>query len=199
MPPEPDDDEPAEVTTAAECGVDSPDEQLDEGDSTAKSRFDWRKSVVFGVVPLVAILLAAGAGFLKWHEGSVASARAAGGEATQAARDATIALLSYDPATVETKLVATAHNLLTGEFQGAYTSLITGVVIPGAKEKQISAVATVPAVALVSASRNHAQVLAFVDQTVVIGAGAPTATASSVQVTMDRVNGRWLVSKFQPV
>jgi Mce-associated membrane protein len=193
------DDEPADVTPAAECGVDSPDEQLDEGDSTAKSGFDWKKSVVFGVVPLVAILLAAGAGFLKWQEGSVTSAGAAGVEATQAGKDATIALLSYDPATVDTKLVAAAHNLLTGEFQAAYTSLVTDVVIPGAKEKRISAVATVPAVSLMSASRDHAQLLAFVDQTVVIGAGAPTATASSVQVTMDRVNGRWLVSKFQPV
>ena len=73
------------------------------------------------------------------------------------------------------------------------------MVIPGAKEKQISAVATVPAAASVSADLNHAVVLVFVNQTVVVGTEAPTDTASSVRIGLDKVDGRWLISKFDPV
>ena len=48
-------------------------------------------------------------------------------------------------------------------------------MIPGAKQKQISAVANVPAVASVSANPDHAVVLVFVNQTVIVGDGAPTS------------------------
>ena len=56
-----------------------------------------------------------------------------------------------------------------------------------------------PAVASVSATPNHAVALVFVNQTVIVGTGAPTATASSVKVTMEKVGDRWLISKFDPV
>ena len=85
------------------------------------------------------------------------------------------------------------------DFRDSYTSLTNDVVIPGAKQKQISAVATVPAVASVSADPRHAVVLVFVNQTVIVGQDAPTDTASSVRVTMDKAGGRWLISKFDPV
>jgi Mce-associated membrane protein len=116
----------------------------------------------------------------------------------QAAKDSTIALLSYQPDKVRAQL-NDARNLLTGDFQQSYTSLINDVVIPGAEQKQISAVATVPAAASVSAEPNHAVVLVFVNQTVVVGADAPTDTASSVRVTLDKRGDKWLISEFQPV
>jgi Mce-associated membrane protein len=92
-----------------------------------------------------------------------------------------------------------AGDRLTGDFKDSYTSLTHDVVIPGSKQKHISAVATVPAAASVSASENHAVVLVFVNQTVIVGDDAPTSTASSVRVTLDKIGGRWLVSRFDPV
>ena len=59
-------------------------------------------------------------------------------------------------------------------------------MIPGAKEKQISAIATVPAAASITATHNHAVVLVFIDQSIVIGADAPTSTASTVRVTLEK-------------
>jgi Mce-associated membrane protein len=72
-------------------------------------------------------------------------------------------------------------------------------VIPGAKQKNISAVASVPAAAPVSSTENHAVVLVFVNQTITIGNDPPTSTASSVRVTLDKVAQRWLISQFEPV
>jgi Mce-associated membrane protein len=59
--------------------------------------------------------------------------------------------------------------------------------------------AKVNAAASVSATENHAVVLVFANQTVTIGGGAPTDTQPVIRVTLDKVDGRWLVSHFDPV
>jgi serine/threonine protein kinase len=161
-------------------------------------RTTWSRAVAFGVVPALALLLALGAGYLGWRDSSVRDADLARIESVQVAKDSTIALLSYRADTVD-KDLGSARDLLTGDFKNSYTSLTNDVVIPGAKQKQISAVATVPAVASVSADPNHAVALVFVNQTVIVGTAAPTNSASSVKVTMDKIEGRWLVSGFDPL
>jgi Mce-associated membrane protein len=159
----------------------------------------WSRVIGYGLLPALALLLAGAAGFLKWQDASIGdSAGAEATEATKAATDGTIALLSYRPDSVEKDLDA-ARNRLTGSFLNAYAKLTHDVVIPGSKQKQISAVATVPAAAAKSATAGHAVVLLFVDQTVIVGKDAPTSTASSVRVTLDKVDGRWLISQFDPV
>jgi Mce-associated membrane protein len=57
----------------------------------------------------------------------------------------------------------------------------------------------VPAAALTAETATHAAVLLFVDQTVIVGKAAPTNTASSVRVTVDKIGGRWLISQFDPM
>ncbi|MBB5168394.1 hypothetical protein [Mycobacterium sp. AZCC_0083] len=159
---------------------------------------DWPRVFAYGVLPGLALVLALAAGFLKYVDNSVRSSDVARAESMQVAKDSTIALLSYQPDKVKDQLNA-ARSLLTGDFQNSYTSLINDVVIPGAEQKKISAVATVPAAASVSAQPNHAVVLVFVNQTVIVGADAPTDTASSVKVTLDKHGDKWLISEFQPV
>ncbi|MBI3217283.1 MAG: hypothetical protein HYZ38_26005 [Mycobacterium sp.] len=159
---------------------------------------NWSKVLAFGLLPAVALLLAGAAGYLKWSDSSVREANTARIESLQVAKDSTVRLLSYKPDTVDQDLNS-ARDLLTGDFRDSYTQLINDVVIPGAKEKQISAVANVPAVASVSAEPNHAVALVFVNQTVIVGQSAPTATASSVRVTLDKVGDHWLISQFDPV
>jgi Mce-associated membrane protein len=191
-------DEADEIDTA-----DEPTESADDTPESAepekpKRSIQWARVFAFGVLPAVALLLAMGAGYLKWMDNSVRNSETARIESMQAAKDSTIALLSYKPDTVEQQLGA-ARDLLTGDFRDSYASLTNDVVIPGAKQKQISAVATVPAVASVSAKPNEAVVLVFVNQTVIVGQSAPTDTASSVRVTLDKVGDRWLIAKFDPV
>jgi Mce-associated membrane protein len=166
--------------------------------NTTTRRIKWSRKVAFGVLPAIALVLTCTAGYLKWQDNSAGADQIARTQSIQAARDSTIALLSYKPDTVEQQLTA-ARDRLGGEFLGSYTSLTNDVVIPGAKQQQISAVATVPAAAAVSADPNHAVVLIFVNQTVTIGNDAPTDTASSVRVSLERVNDRWLITKFDPV
>ena len=188
-------EEPDEPTEVAD---EDADEWPAEPEETPKRGIQWARVFAFGVLPALALLLALGAGYLKWMDNSVRNSDVARVDAMQAAKDSTIAMLSYKPDSVEQQLNA-ARGLLTGDFRDSYTSLINDVVIPGAKQKQISAVATVPAIASVSADPHHAVVLVFVNQTVVVGQDAPTDTASSVRVTMEKSGDHWLISKFDPV
>lgn len=150
------------------------------------------------VLPAVALMLTLAAGWFKWQSGITGDVDLARIQSMQAATDATVAILSYQPDTVEKQLVA-ARDRLTGQFRDSYNSLTQEVVIPGAKQKQVSAVANVAAAAPLSTSRAHAVVLLFVNQTVTMRNDTPTNTTSSVQVTLDKIDNRWLVSGFDPV
>jgi Mce-associated membrane protein len=193
--------EESKADVAKEDEAEADDGKTDEAKTDeAKSRrnINWGRVLAYGVLPGLALLLALTAGFLKYVDNSVRNGDTARIESLQVAKDSTVALLSYQPDKVE-KQLNDARSLLTGDFQNSYTSLINDVVIPGAKQKQISAVATVPAAASVSADPNHAVVLVFVNQTVVVGTDAPTDTASSVRVTLQKSGDKWLISDFQPV
>lgn len=157
-----------------------------------------RVVIAYGLLPGLALALTCGAGLLKWQDGAVRDAAVARAESVRAATDGTTALLSYRPDTVQHDLES-ARSRLTGTFLDAYTQLTHDVVIPGAQQKQISAVATVAAAASVSTSADRAVVLLFVNQTITVGKDAPTTAASSVRVTLDNINGRWLISQFEPI
>lgn len=161
-------------------------------------RIEWSRLGVFWVLPVLALLLAAAAGFLKWQDMWVRGSGAADTESVAAAKESTVGLLSYQPDSVEKDLGA-ARDRLTGKFKDSYTQLVHDVVIPGAKKDHIAAVASVPAAASVSATPNHAVALLYVNQTVTVGNDTPTETASTVRVTLDKVGGRWLISAFDPV
>jgi Mce-associated membrane protein len=173
-------------------------ESEDDSQLTTKARrVSWRRAIAFGALPAAALVLASAAGVLKYQDDSVGGADPAR-ESVRAAADGTVALLSYRPESVQKDLEA-AKGRLTGSFLDTYAKLTHDVVIPGAQQKQISAVATVPAASSTSATASHAVVLLFVDQTVTIGKDAPTNTASTIRVTLDKVDNRWLISQFDPV
>jgi Mce-associated membrane protein len=161
-------------------------------------RVGWVRALAFGVLPVIAMILALCAGYAKWRSDTVRDAELAGIESVQAAMDGSVAILAYEPDTVERDLNV-ARDRLTGSFRDSYTSLINDIVIPGAREDNISAVADVPAAGLVSVDDNHAVVLVFLNQTTTIGNDPPTDASSSVRVTLDKVDGRWLISGFDPV
>jgi Mce-associated membrane protein len=156
------------------------------------------RTLAFRVLPALVVLLGAGAGLLRWQDVTHRAIDNARTESVAAARDATAAILSYKADSVEQDL-GSARDRLTGSFLDSFTDLINNVVIPGAREKKISAAAKVSAAASVSASAKHAVALVFVNQTIVIGGGAPSGSSSSVRVTLDKVDDRWLVSGFDPV
>ena len=179
-------------TEAAEAAAEAAAAPVERG-----SLFSWTRLLVVAL-PALALIIALGVGYLKWLDGAARESLAAAEASVRAASESTIAILSYKPETVDRDLKAAAERLTAG-FRQQYTQLVNDVVAPGAKQQHITAVATVPAAASVSATGKHAVVLVFVDQTTTIGNDAPTQTTSSVRVSLEQVDGRWLISQFDPV
>jgi Mce-associated membrane protein len=168
-----------------------------ESRAPVESAGRWARLTGFIVLPLIAMLLAGGVGYLKYRESTARAAQLAATTSVQTARDGAVAMLSYTPDTADKDLTA-ARDRMTGTFRDSYGALIHDVVIPGAKQQRVSAVATVPAAASISADADHAVVLVYVNQAITIGDSAPTQTNSVVQVSLDRVADRWLISNFEP-
>jgi Mce-associated membrane protein len=159
---------------------------------------DWRRVLVYGVLPGVVMILAVVAALFKWQYSSVHDSDVAAAESLQVAKDSTVALLSYQPDSVDRELAA-ARGRLTGSFLDSYTDFTNKVVIPGAKQKQITTTATIPAAVSVSADSNKAVALVFVSQTVTMGKDKPSESISSIRVSLDKVGDHWLISGFDPV
>jgi Mce-associated membrane protein len=153
---------------------------------------------VFLVLPLLVFAVTGAAGWMKYLQLRDHALAAARTESVNAAKDTTVAMLSYNSTNAADTLNA-ARDRLTGAFSDSYTSLINDVVIPGAQQKHISAAANVAAAASVNASPQHAVVLVFVNQSITQGQDAPSGTASAVRVTLDKVGTHWLVSGFDPI
>lgn len=192
MVPAPDDDDLAEPGDAADSSGGA------DGGAGARRRLLRRPVFVYGMAALLVLAPALGASVLKYWDSSARNSQIARTESVEAARESVVAMLSYQPENVEGQLAA-AQDRLTGEFRDSYAGLTRDVVIPGAKQKRISTVANVPAAASVSATPDHAVVLVFVNQSAIVGSDAPTDTASSIRVTLDKIDGRWLISGFDPI
>lgn len=193
-----DDDGDSAISDDAEAGTQESDAVQGSEPAKTERRISWSRVLAYGVLPGMALSLAGGAAYLKWMDASARASQLARIESVAAAKDSTIMLLSYKSDTVDKDLDA-AKSRLTGKFKDSYSQLINDVVIPGAKKGHISTTAAVPAAASVSSSPDHAVTLLFVNQTAVVDKDPPSDSASSVRVTLDKVDGRWLISGFDPV
>lgn len=189
--------EAADVDDVVELDL-AQDSESQPEPAPGKRRIGWKRVLAYGVLPGLALILSGAVGYLKFQDWSARDCQLARIQSVQAATESTTAMLSYKPDSVD-KDLTTARDRLNGTFRDSYTQLIHDVVIPGAKQKQILAKATVPAAASVSANEKHAVVLVFVNQTITVGNDPPTDTASSVRVTLDKIGGHWLISQFDPV
>jgi Mce-associated membrane protein len=187
----------AEADIDEDGAVEESDAHDDEAAANERVPIGWGRLLV-AALPALVLILALAVGYLKWLDGKERESRIAAEQSVKAASESTIAILSYKPETVDQDLKAAADRLTAG-FRQQYTQLVTDVVAPGAKQQHITAVATVPAAASVIATGKQAVVLVFVDQTTTIGNDPPTQSTSSVRVTLDKIDGKWLISQFDPV
>ncbi|MCV7349041.1 hypothetical protein H7K15_02660 [Mycobacterium parmense] len=116
-----------------------------------------------------------------------------------AASDGTVAVLSYSSDSLDQDF-ANARSHLAGDFLNYYNDFTQQVVTPAAKQKSLKTTAHVTGAAVSELHPDSAVVLVFVDQTTTIKDNPqPSMALSSVLVHMNRINGNWLITKFNPV
>ncbi|WP_396909038.1 hypothetical protein [Mycolicibacterium sp.] len=110
-----------------------------------------------------------------------------------------MALLSYAPNSLDGDF-ATAKAHLTGEFLTYYSQFVDQFVAPAAKQKDIHASASVVRAAAVDVQPNTAQVLVFINQATTSRENPePAQAASAVKVGLAKIDGKWLISSFDPI
>jgi Mce-associated membrane protein len=162
----------------------------------------WRKLKVLPVILIVLLLLSGGAAtwlyFTQYRPDKQTDAGVASAVVSSAS-DGTIALLSYSPESLD-KDFAAAKSHLSGDFLSYYNQFTEQIVAPAAKQKSLKTNARVLGAAVQDLHPNSAVVLVLVDQSTTSKDNPdPAMASSSVLVSMTRVNGTWLITKFDPV
>ena len=153
---------------------------------------------------MLALALIAAVGLASWmfffiYQPDRETDAAAAASAIQAAKDGTVAILSYAPESLDDDF-AKAKSKLTGDFLSYYSQFTEQIVAPAAKQKAVKTKASVVRAAVSELHPDSAVVLVFINQTSQ-SADRPDASFinSSVRVTMQKVDGGWLISTFDPV
>ncbi|MGV0745898.1 twin-arginine translocation pathway signal [Mycolicibacterium sp. XJ870] len=116
-----------------------------------------------------------------------------------AAKDGTVALLSYAPESLD-KDFSAAKSHLTGEFLSYYEDFTQKIVTPAAKEKAVKTSANVVRAAVAEIHPDSAVVLVFVNQATTSSQNPNGSfAASAVKVGLTKLDGNWLISTFDPV
>jgi Mce-associated membrane protein len=196
---------PAETEVADSASAAST-EEVDTPKRAKRARRDWSRVLRrVKVVPAVLVLLLLGSGglatwlyFERYHPRQQTDPSVARTVVT-AASDGTVALLSYSPESLD-KDFANAKSHLSGDFLSYYNQFTEEIVTPAAKQKSLKTTARVINAAVSELHPGSAVVLVFVDQsTTSKDKPDPSMSASSVLVSMTRINGNWLITKFDPI
>lgn len=164
---------------------------------TANLRARWR--LIATVLVAAASVAVAVVLYVVQYRPDVQTDSAAAGSAVRAASAGTVALLTYKPDTVDTDLAA-AKSHLTGEFLNYYGKFSDEILLPAAKDRAVATEASVVRAAEAEIQPDTAKVLVFVNQTTTSrDRPDPAQSASSVMVSLAKVDGRWLISAFDPI
>ncbi|WNG79702.1 hypothetical protein C6A86_015480 [Mycobacterium sp. ITM-2016-00316] len=179
-------------------------EQTSESGSAAVGGARWSKVAVRwkGIALTVLVLATAALAsvlYVTEYRPSQQTDPAAQQTVIDAASTATVVLLSYAPETLDRDLDR-ARTLMFGDFLTYYGKFSSEVVAPAVRDKGIKASAQVVNAALMEMSTDTAKVLLFLNQeTMSRDRPEPALTASSVVVTLDKVDGHWLIAALDPV
>jgi Mce-associated membrane protein len=156
----------------------------------------WR-SIVATTLVVATVGVAAGVYFILYRPDQQVD-DAAAHRAIRAASDGAVAVLSYSHDHLNRDF-NNAKSHLTGDFLAYYSKFTDDVVAPTAEKGQLTATAKVIRAAVSELHPDSAVVLVFVNQiTASVHKKDPEMTRSSVLVTLKKVNGSWLIAKFDP-
>jgi Mce-associated membrane protein len=192
-----DDETVDDETFDDEAEVDSP-EPVERRRLRLPPRLRRIASVVLVLLLLISGGLATWLYFKQYRPDQQTDARVAR-TVVSAATDGTTALLTYSYDSLD-KDFAAARTHLGGDFLTYYDTFTGQSAGPLAQQKSIKATGKVTGAALSELHPDWAVVLVFADQvTTTKDSPLPSVAVSTALVHMTRINGTWLITKFDPL
>ncbi|WP_304106009.1 mammalian cell entry protein [Mycolicibacterium bacteremicum] len=144
------------------------------------------------------VALAAVAGGLYWDRVQARAAAAAEAELPGLAIQQIPMVFGYDFQTVERSL-SEAATLLTPDYRREFEDRATTDIIPQARERQVVSQAHAVGAGMLSAERDSASVLVFMNRTVTDKSKESVYDGSRLKVDYQKIDGRWLISYITPI
>jgi Mce-associated membrane protein len=193
------DNRSTDAADAADAADDSPKQTERSEPSEPRAR---RRVKVIPVILITLLLISGGAAtwlYFKQYRPDKQTDASVASEVISSASDGTVAMLSYSPDSLD-KDFAAAKSHLSGDFLSYYNQFTEQIVAPAAKQKSLKTNARILGAAVQEIHPDSAVVLVLVDQSTTSKDNPdPTMASSSVLVSLTRVNGNWLITKFDPV
>jgi Mce-associated membrane protein len=193
------DNRSTDAADAADAADDSPKQTERSEPSEPRAR---RRVKVIPVILITLLLISGGAAtwlYFKQYRPDKQTDASVASAVISSASDGTVAMLSYSPDTLD-KDFAAAKSHLSGDFLSYYNQFTEQIVAPAAKQKSLKTNARILGAAVQEIHPDSAVVLMLVDQsTTSKDKPDPAMASSSVLVSLTRVNGNWLITKFDPV
>jgi Mce-associated membrane protein len=162
-------------------------------------RWTTRLLMLVGVVLSLALVALGGvAGYAYWNRVERTAEQQARAELPGLAAQQIPMILGFDYQTVERSRTE-VYPLMTPEFRRQYEDDTSNKVIPEARERQVISQVNVVGVGVLTAQRDSASVLVFMNRTVTDKAKQPVYDGSRLRVDYEKIDGKWLIQDITPI
>src|SRR6201991_3953309 len=161
----------------------------------------WRRWLlaVTGYLLVAGIVgLSAAAGWVYWDRVQTRGEAAARAVLPQLAAKEIPEVFAYDYQTVERSLSA-AYPLLTPDYRQEFQKSVNAQIIPEAKKREVVSQVNVVGVGVISAKRESASVMVYMNRTVTDKSRQPLYDGSRLRVDYKKIGGKWLINYITPI
>jgi Mce-associated membrane protein len=144
------------------------------------------------------VALAGVGGWLYWNRVELRGEQATRAELTPLAAKQIPLVFGYDYQTVERSLNE-VYPLLTPAYRQEFEDRANKDIIPQARERQLVSQANVVGVGVLSAQRNSASVMVYMNRTVTDKSKTPIYDGSRLRVDYQKIDGKWLIRYITPI
>jgi Mce-associated membrane protein len=162
---------------------------------------NWVAKLVGAVTILLAIgfvALAGVGGGLYWNRVEMRGEQATRDELAPLAAKQIPQVFGYDYQTVERSLNE-VYPLLTPDYRHEFEDRANKDIIPQARDRQLVSQANVVGVGVLSAQRNSASVMVYMNRTVTDKSKTPIYDGSRLRVDYQKIDGKWLIGYITPI
>jgi Mce-associated membrane protein len=162
-------------------------------------RWRWWLIAVAGCLSVVGIVgLSAAGGWFYWERVQTRGEQSARAVLPALAAKEIPEVFGYDYQTVERSL-ADVYPFLTPEYRQEFQKSANAQIIPEAKKREVVVQANVVGVGVMSAKRNSASVMVYLNRTVTDKSRQPLYDGSRLRVDFKKIDDEWLISYITPL
>jgi Mce-associated membrane protein len=144
------------------------------------------------------VVLAGVGGWMYWNRVELHGEQATREELAPLAAEQIPQVFGYDYQTVERSL-NDVYPLLTPDYRKEFQDRANKDIIPQARERQLVSQANVVGVGVLTARRNSASVMVYMNRTVTDKSKEPVYDGSRLRVDYQKIDGKWFIGYITPI